>query len=141
MRYFKRQIELTGVKLKLGKYVSPNELVDFDTVILATGVLPRNIGLPIRPGTTKVNVVSYVDVLRHNVSVGERVAVIGAGGIGFDIADYITHAHQSSPPKAAVDPELVDEFLREWGIDKDIKGGGLKSKRDGDRKSVCRERV
>ena len=91
--------------------------------------------IPTAPGTSKVKVVSYVDVLRHRVPVGKAVAVIGAGGIGFDVSDFLTHVHEDghahtpmpdgAVPAPKVDTRAVQEYLKEWGIDTDITTGGM----------------
>ena len=113
LRYYGKQLSLAGVELRLNTEASEETLAGFDAVVLATGVLPRDVKIPLASanktsGTCKVNVVSYVDVLRHNAHVGKRVAVIGAGGIGFDVSDFLTHVHgehegepPSSPPFAS----------------------------------------
>jgi 2,4-dienoyl-CoA reductase (NADPH2) len=107
LRYFARQIELTGVTVKLNKRVSAEDLTDgFDHVVLATGVLPRR---PSIPGIDHTSVLSYIDVLAGKEEVGGRVAIIGAGGIGFDVAEFLTHVHVPAPP--------LEAFLAEWGID------------------------
>ncbi len=108
LRYYKRQIELTGVQLKLNKKVSAEELLaqDFDHIVVAAGIAPRT---PAIPGVEKTNVVSYVDVFR-GAAVGKKVAIIGAGGIGFDMAELITH----DPHAHAND---IAEFMKQWGID------------------------
>jgi 2,4-dienoyl-CoA reductase (NADPH2) len=119
LRYFTKQIELTGVDLRLGCHVSTQDLVaeDFDIVVLATGVNPRQLTLP---GVDHAMVLSYVDVLRGNAPVGDRVAIIGAGGIGFDVAEFLSHPN----PDAPLD---VDEFYEEWGIDPTLTHrGGLR---------------
>ncbi|MFK7890331.1 MAG: FAD-dependent oxidoreductase [Granulosicoccus sp.] len=116
LRYFKRKIELTGVQLQLGCRVqSVEDLAEFDEIILATGVVPRTLNIP---GIDHPKVLSYVDVLQRRVNVGARVAIIGAGGIGFDIAEYLTHDGSDSSTNAA-------SFMREWGIDQrfEVKGG------------------
>jgi 2,4-dienoyl-CoA reductase (NADPH2) len=109
LRYFRRQLELTGVQLHLGRPVRAADLLadGFDDVVLATGVVPR---MPRIPGLDHPKVMSYVDVLLHDKSVGRSVAVIGAGGIGFDVSEFLVH--QGTPP--SVDKDL---FLKEWGID------------------------
>lgn len=115
LRYFAKRIELTGVDLKLGARVAADQLSDFDEVILATGVTPRT---PRIPGVDHPKVLSYVDVLLKGAPVGEKVAVIGAGGIGFDVSEFLTHDH--SP---ATD---VKAYAREWGIDMELAHpGGL----------------
>lgn len=129
LRYFKKQIELTGVDLRLNTSATADSVKEFDAIVICTGVLPRQIQL--QNNSTKVRVLSYVDVLRGGQHVGERVAVIGAGGIGFDIADYLTHPHspgQSNSregPPAQIDQQEVSAFLQNWGIDTEISDGGL----------------
>ncbi len=108
LRYFGRRIELTGVTLKLNTRVSADDLTGFDTVILATGVTPRALSLP---GIDHSKVLSYVDVLKNEVPVGDSVAIIGAGGIGFDVAEFLLH----NGPSSSLDQ---DRFLAEWGVDK-----------------------
>lgn len=105
IRYYARQIELLGIDLRLGERVAGSELRDEDEVVLATGVVPR---IPVIPGIDHPKVVSYGDVLLGGAAVGERVAVIGAGGIGIDVTEFLTHEH--SP---ALDPEV---WMREWGV-------------------------
>ncbi len=116
LRYWARRIELTGVDLKLQTRATVDDLrTGFDQVVLATGVHPRQISLP---GIDHPSVLSYLDVL-GGAEVGETVAIIGAGGIGFDIAEFLTHAH--------TDAEPIDAYLDEWGIDRDFSvRGGLK---------------
>lgn len=115
IRYFKKQIELTDVKLILNTKVNAEDLKDFDEVILATGISPR---IPNIKGVDRKNVMSYVDVLKHKKEVGKNVAIIGAGGIGFDVAEYITHQGESSSLN-------VKAFCAEWGIDinNETRGG------------------
>ncbi|MDQ5889251.1 MAG: 2,4-dienoyl-CoA reductase, partial [Pseudomonadota bacterium] len=118
IRYFGKQIELTGVKLQLNKRVAVQDLIDggFDEVILATGIAPRKLDLQ---GIDHPKVLNYLDVLRDKKPVGKTVAVIGAGGIGFDTSEYLTHQGTS--------PSLdVNLFLKEWGIDSSLHNrGGL----------------
>ncbi|ADJ42134.1 NADPH-dependent 2,4-dienoyl-CoA reductase [Amycolatopsis mediterranei S699] len=115
IRYYRRRLEVTGVKLHLGKRVAAAELTGFDEVVLATGVAPR---VPSLPGIDHPKVLSYVDVVKHGKPVGERVAVIGAGGIGVDVSEFLTHT--SSP---ALD---LDAWLAEWGVtDPEQAAGGL----------------
>ena len=109
LRYFKRLIALTGVKLQLNRKVTAQELVDegFKHVVLATGVSPR---LPEIEGIKHPKVVGYLDVLRDKCAVGKTVALIGAGGIGFDVAEYLLHE--------GVSPSLdKPKFFAEWGVD------------------------
>jgi 2,4-dienoyl-CoA reductase (NADPH2) len=109
LRYFGRRIELTGVTLRLGTRVAASDLGRdrFDQVILATGVAPRH---PPIPGIKHAKVLSYVDVLASNAQVGPRVAIIGAGGIGFDVAEFLVQ----NLPAPSTD---IPAWLKEWGID------------------------
>jgi 2,4-dienoyl-CoA reductase (NADPH2) len=116
LRYFQRQLELTGVQVKLGQRVSAAELIadGYDEVILATGVKPRK---PPIPGLDHPKVLSYVDMLLHGKPVGKSVAIIGAGGIGFDVAEFLSHD--------GVSPSLdKDLFFREWGVDTTLQARG-----------------
>ncbi|GGX87022.1 NADPH-dependent 2,4-dienoyl-CoA reductase [Vogesella alkaliphila] len=116
LRYFARRIELTGVTLRLNTRVTADDLAAFDEVILATGIAPR---LPAIPGIEHPKVLSYLDVLKHGKPVGRRVAIIGAGGIGFDTAEFLSHEGKSS----SLDPAA---FMREWGVDMQLAhAGGL----------------
>ncbi|CAI1988335.1 2,4-dienoyl-CoA reductase [NADPH] [Serratia fonticola] len=116
LRYFRRQLALNEVELKLGQQVQPLDLADFDEVILACGIVPR---MPAIAGIEHAKVMNYLDVLRDKKPVGQRVAIIGAGGIGFDVAEYLSqHGTSSSLDLAA--------FNREWGIDSQLEQrGGL----------------
>ncbi|MCO4745646.1 MAG: NADPH-dependent 2,4-dienoyl-CoA reductase [Proteobacteria bacterium] len=107
LRYYDHEIKRTGVRLNLGKKVDAGDLSSFDTVILATGVSPRKINLD---GIDHPKSLSYVDVLRHGADVGGRVAIIGAGGIGFDIAEFLSHSGESTALNK-------DAFMAEWGVD------------------------
>jgi 2,4-dienoyl-CoA reductase (NADPH2) len=107
IRYFKRQLELAKVELKLGTRADAATLASFDEVVIATGVSPRELRVP---GVDHPKVMSYIDVLRHKKPVGEKVAIIGAGGIGFDVAEFLTHEGHS----LSLD---LDGWLREWGVD------------------------
>jgi 2,4-dienoyl-CoA reductase (NADPH2) len=118
LRYYKKQLGLTGVATRLQTKATTEQLLEekFDEVILATGVTPRT---PDIEGIDHPKVLSYVDVLLHKKAVGRRVAIIGAGGIGFDVAQYITHQKLST----SLD---LDAFLKEWGVDKEYHHpGGL----------------
>jgi len=118
IRYFRRQIELNGVQLQLGKRVAADDLIaeGFDAVILATGVYPRQIELE---GIDHPKVLSYIDVLKHERPVGKTAAIIGAGGIGFDVAEFLTHP-------APVESTALPAFLEEWGVDRHYEQpGGL----------------
>ncbi len=107
MRYFGKMIEKRGVSLKLGQRVTADELLkgNFDEIIVATGITPRT---PSIPGIESDKVLSYLDVLVEKKPVGKKVAVIGAGGIGFDVSEYLVHAH-SEDEKA--------QWYKEWGVD------------------------
>jgi 2,4-dienoyl-CoA reductase (NADPH2) len=109
LRYFARRITLTGVQLHLGTRATAAQLLAqrFDEVVLATGVLPRDAQIP---GSGGANVLSYVDVLLHAKPVGARVAIIGAGGIGFDVAEFLVTAPGHSPTLN------LHEWLTEWGV-------------------------
>ena len=119
LRYFTRRLELTGVILHLNARATAEELVaqKFDDVILATGVQARN---PKIPGQESPNVLNYIDVLLHGKPVGERVAIVGAGGIGFDVAEFLV-----TPPGHS--PTLnLREWLAEWGVtDPAVVRGGV----------------
>ncbi len=116
LRYYNKQISLTGVKLKLNTSVDSKALLaeSFDEVVIATGVNPRIAGIP---GEEHPIVLSYIDVLKHNKSVGNKVAIIGAGGIGFDVAEYLSHEGTAT----SLD---IQAFLKEWGVDPENKERG-----------------
>ena len=113
LRYFNKQIELHNVTVKLNTKVSKDDLLksDFDEIIIATGIKPRELKIE---GIGHQKVMSYIDVLKHKKTVGKRVAVIGAGGIGFDVSEYLTHQGESTSLN-------IDAWLKEWGIDKSLK--------------------
>ena len=117
LRYYQKQIELTGVSLQLNTQVEASMLSGYDEVIVATGVVPRN---PKIPGQDNPRVLSYIDVLRHRVPVGERVIIVGAGGIGFDIAEFLIHSEESA------DAEDLASWLSVWGVtDPALSRGGV----------------
>ncbi len=121
LRYFRKQLEITGVSVKTGHECGSRELLqeNFDEIVIATGVRPR---LPAIPGSDHPKTLLYTDVLLRGKDLGKKVSIVGAGGIGFDMATYLSHAPESSAPE----PEL---FFRQWGIDPDMKGrGGLAEK-------------
>ena len=114
--WFAAMLAQSGVDLRLGMAPAADDLTGFDEVIIATGVRPRDPGIPGQDGP---NVLSYVDVLADRAPVGKRVAIIGAGGIGFDMAEFLTH--QGESPTLA--PDL---WQREWGVtDPAAHRGGL----------------
>ncbi|GAC1375668.1 MAG: NADPH-dependent 2,4-dienoyl-CoA reductase [Aquirhabdus sp.] len=116
IRYFKNKIDLSGVKLELNQRVSAEQLIaaGFDEVVLATGIQPRQLNID---GIDHSKVMTYLDVLRERQPVGERVAIIGAGGIGFDVAEYLTHEGESG----SINPK---KFFAEWGIDQSYQARG-----------------
>ncbi|WP_318389920.1 NADPH-dependent 2,4-dienoyl-CoA reductase [Enterobacter sp.] len=117
LRYYRRMIEVTGVDLKLNQHVTAAMLDGFDEVILACGIEPR---IPLIDGIDHPKVLTYLQVLRDKVSVGDRVAIIGCGGIGFDTAMYLS---QPGEPTS----QNIDEFCEEWGIDTSLdQPGGLR---------------
>ncbi len=113
IRYFNKQLELHKVTVKLNIRVTAEDLKNgnFDEVILATGIKPRT---PKIEGINHPKVLNYIDVLKLKKPVGKRVAVIGAGGIGFDVSEYLAHEGESTSLH-------IDAWLKEWGIDKTMK--------------------
>jgi len=118
LRYFRHRLSDTGVTVTLGQTASASTLAadGHDEVVIATGITPRRVHFP---GSDDPRVLSYLDVLAHNKPVGPRVAIIGAGGIGFDVAEFLVeHA-----PSATLD---VTRWTREWGVDMQLgTRGGL----------------
>lgn len=116
LRYFKYRIEDTGVDLQLNKPVTAKMLINegFDEIILATGIAPR---LPEIEGIEHPKVMNYLEAIKGLKPVGHKVAVIGAGGIGFDVSEFITHQGQSISTN-------VDAFWKTWGIDLDLQVRG-----------------
>ncbi|MFD3873306.1 FAD-dependent oxidoreductase [Streptomyces sp. NPDC058623] len=116
IRYFGTQLVDSGVDVRLNTVADVATLREYEEVVVATGVSPRT---PAIEGVDRDNVVSYLDVLRDGAPVGERVAVVGAGGIGFDVAEFLTDSGEG----AAQDPEV---WFRHWGVDTAYAGpGGL----------------
>ena len=113
LRYYERQLELHNVEVRTGCRATPELLSSFDEIVLASGVRPRVVGIP---GANNANVAYYDEVILGKKQVGKRVAIIGAGGIGFDMAVYLAHQNSST--------EDVDAFLDEWGVDKTYRGAG-----------------
>ena len=118
LRYFERRLAQTGVTVHLNRRATPADLADFDAVIVATGVVPRALRLP---GASAPRVLSYLDVLAHGAPVGQRVAIIGTGGIGHDVATFLLERPEAHAPldllgSPDTDPALA-AFLRQWGVD------------------------
>ena len=113
IRYFNTQLEKSTVSVILNKEASIDDVRGFEHVVIATGVRPRKTNIE---GEDHAKVISYIDVLRHKVEVGSQVAIIGSGGIGFDVATYLSHPKHL--PK-------VNSYLEEWGIDpkNEVRGG------------------
>ena len=105
LRYFRRTIERTGVELVLDRRVGARDLAGYDHVVLATGIVPR---MPAIPGIDHPKVAGYTDIVMGRREAGGRVAIIGAGGIGFDVGEFLTH-HGGH--------DETDEYCAEWGID------------------------
>lgn len=117
LRYYRRMIEVTGVTLKLNRFVTADDLQPFDEAILACGIEPRK---PSIEGIDHPKVQTYLEVLRDKTPVGKRVAIIGCGGIGFDTAMYLS---QPGDPSS----QSIAEFCVEWGIDTSLQQpGGLR---------------
>lgn len=116
LRYFRVMLDKHGVDVRLNTRVDAEELKTsgFEHVVLATGVMPR---IPEIEGVDHPKVIGYLDALLERKPVGQRVAVIGAGGIGFDVSEFIVHKGSS----AALDP---DHFMREWGVDLSVEHRG-----------------
>ncbi|MEU9709806.1 NADPH-dependent 2,4-dienoyl-CoA reductase [Streptomyces sp. NPDC047967] len=118
LRYFRTRLAELEVEVRLSTRADTAALAGFDEIVLATGVEPRT---PAIPGTDHPNVVSYLDVLRDEAPVGDRVAIIGAGGIGFDVAEFLTDGGDA----ASLD---ADTFFRQWGVDTAYaERGGLRA--------------
>lgn len=119
LRYFNEQFALyDNIHLHFNTDVTAEQLqhADYDEIVIATGIVPRQLDIE---GITHPKVVSYLQVLQNKVEIGEKVAIIGAGGIGFDVAEYLSHQGVS----ASLQPDL---FYREWGIDVNYQqAGGL----------------
>ncbi|MGX9351894.1 FAD-dependent oxidoreductase [Shimia sp. W99] len=114
--WYEAMVAAEGVTVKLNTEVSADDLAGFDEVIVSTGIIPRDPGIP---GSDRPEVLSYLDVLRDKKPVGKRVAVIGAGGIGFDVTEFLVHEGESLT-------ENLPEWMREWGVgDPEQTPGGL----------------
>ncbi|WP_047684152.1 MULTISPECIES: FAD-dependent oxidoreductase [Xenorhabdus] len=119
LRYFERQLALNGVEVKLNHTATADQLASFEEVVIATGITPRT---PNIDGIEHEKVLTYLDVLKHKRDVGPCVAIIGAGGIGFDTAEYLSQSGQSSSLSSHA-------FSQVWGIDQTLSHrGGLQPK-------------
>jgi len=107
-------IEKHGVELKLNTKFESADASGFDEVIVATGIIPRKLSIE---GIDHEKVVSYLDVLQNKITIGEKVAIIGAGGIGFDVAEYLTHQGESTALNSSA-------FMKEWGVDQNLDARG-----------------
>jgi 2,4-dienoyl-CoA reductase (NADPH2) len=116
LRYFAKRLETTGVEQRLGTRVDADALLagGYDEIVLATGIQPRRVAFP---GSDHPKVVGYLDVLSGRVVPGRRVAIIGAGGIGFDVAEYLVHDGPSTTLDTA-------RWMAEWGVAQDFDGAG-----------------
>ncbi|MFI0007491.1 oxidoreductase [Streptomyces globisporus] len=118
LRYFRTRLAELDVDVRLSTRADTGTLDGFDEIVLATGVEPRT---PAIPGTDHPKVLSYLDVLRDGAPVGDRVAIVGAGGIGFDVAEFLTDGGDA----ASLD---ADTFFRQWGVDTAYEDrGGLRA--------------
>lgn len=116
LRYYRTQLQRYGVEVRINCWAEAAMLRDFDEIVLATGIVPRT---PSIEGIHHSKVLNYLDVLRDKKPVGRRVAIIGAGGIGFDTASYLSHSDNAS----SLD---IEAFCHEWGIDRSLQQrGGL----------------
>lgn len=117
LRYFNEQIKIHNITVKLSKEISSKELINigFDEVVLATGIIPRKLDIK---GIDHPKVKSYLNVLRDKEPIGQKVAIIGAGGIGFDVACFLAEEKSLSTD--------LDAWMKNWGVDKAYKeAGGL----------------
>jgi len=114
LRYFAQRIRDTGVELRLSTEAGADLLADFDEIVVATGVVPRQVGFQ---GHDHPKVVGYLDVLRGHVVPGRRVAIVGAGGIGFDVGEFLVQ----DAPSPTLD---VAAWMREWGVDPHFESAG-----------------
>ncbi|RBF16704.1 NADPH-dependent 2,4-dienoyl-CoA reductase, partial [Xanthomonas oryzae] len=118
LRYFGHRIEATGVQLRLSTRVQAADLKDFDEIVLATGIEPRKVDFP---GADHPMVVSYLDVVLGRHVAADKVAIIGAGGIGFDVGEFLVHTGESP----SLDPQ---RWMAEWGVDPSFETRGALTK-------------
>ncbi|GAA2931463.1 NADPH-dependent 2,4-dienoyl-CoA reductase [Streptomyces enissocaesilis] len=124
LRYFRNQLDEHGVDVRLGTPATAESLTaaGYDEIVLATGVTPR---VPDIEGIDHPSVISYLDLLRDDAKAGDRVAVIGAGGIGFDVAEFLTDTSTGAGDAASLSPEA---FFAQWGVDMEYGArGGLRA--------------
>jgi len=115
LRYFGRRLEITGVAVKLNTRATADDLKEFDHIVLAAGIVPRVVTIP---GIAHAKVTGYIDLIENTRQAGNRVAIVGAGGIGFDVAEMLSHGNDAG--------DAIDAYRKEWGIDPEIRGrGGL----------------
>eukprot|EP00754_Rhynchopus_humris_P029771 Rhum_TRINITY_DN15234_c1_g4::Rhum_TRINITY_DN15234_c1_g4_i3::g.145493::m.145493/K00219/fadH; 2,4-dienoyl-CoA reductase (NADPH2) len=122
LRYFSVKLKKHGVTLRMGQRVDCHDEAqlkalsdEFDVFVVATGVTPREVSIPTEGDAEGLpTILSYLDVLKHKKPVGNSVAIIGAGGIGFDVAEYLTHEAEDAAKKPSLHPSL---FLKQWGVD------------------------
>ena len=127
LRYFRTRLEQLGARVELNRRVGAEDLSAFDDVILATGIVPR---IPAIPGIDHSKVASYVEIVEGRKRAGKRVAIVGAGGIGFDVAELLTEDHPADghASDGRRDDPAIAAFCAEWGIDADLAHrGGVKT--------------
>ena len=116
--WFEEMLKSSGVDVRLGKSVTSTDVIGFDEVIVATGVTPRD---PKIKGQKKNNVLNYAEVLNGSGKIGQKVAVVGAGGIGFDVSEYLVHESRSDFKQIG-----IPDWMKEWGVgDPEQTAGGL----------------
>jgi 2,4-dienoyl-CoA reductase (NADPH2) len=130
LRYFRTRLEQLGAKVELNRRVGAEDLRSFDDVILAAGIVPRT---PAIPGIDHPKVASYVEIVEGRKRAGKRVAIVGAGGIGFDVAELLSEDHPADghASDGRRDDPAIAAFCAEWGIDGALANrGGLKAAHD-----------
>lgn len=116
--WFEEMLKSSGVDVRLGKSVTSTDVIGFDDIIVATGVTPRDLKIK---GQEKNNVLSYAEVLNGSGKIGQKVAVVGAGGIGFDVSEYLAHESRSDFKQIG-----ILDWMKEWGVgDPEQTAGGL----------------
>ena len=116
--WFEEMLKSSGVDVRLGKSVTSTDVIGFDDIIVATGVTPRDLKIK---GQEKNNVLSYAEVLNGSGKIGQKVAVVGAGGIGFDVSEYLVHESRSDFKQIG-----IPDWMKEWGVgDPEQTAGGL----------------